>query len=209
MYRRVFSVLLLLLATTAFAACDDMSTTPTAAPMTNSELENQIKAKLNSDQQLRSANLSVTADAAKNEASLSGTVDSAALRNRAVEMAKSARSGLMITDKIEVKPREVSRAEYTEEQAMSEREKAKGFRETVGDSLDDAWIHMKIVTKLIGDADTPERKINVDVVDNMVTLRGTVDTAEQKAEAGRIASETDGVRSVKNQLKVAARTKSV
>jgi osmotically-inducible protein OsmY len=43
----------------------------------------------------------------------------------------------------------------------------------------------------------------------MVTLRGTVDTAEQKAEAGRIASETDGVRSVKNQLKVAARTKSV
>jgi osmotically-inducible protein OsmY len=62
---------------------------------------------------------------------------------------------------------------------------------------------MKIVAKLIGDADTPERKINVDVVDNVVTLRGTVDSPQQKAEAERIAKETDGVKSVKNQLKVA------
>jgi hypothetical protein len=56
---------------------------------------------------------------------------------------------------------------------------------------------------LIGDADTPERKINVDVVDGAVTLRGTVDTAEAKSEAERIAKETDGVKKVTNQLKVA------
>src|SRR5258708_2480126 len=65
---------------------------------------------------------------------------------------------------------------YSEEQAREERERAKANKETVGQSLEDAWIHTKIVAKLIGNTQTPERKINVDVVDGAVTLRGTVDT---------------------------------
>lgn len=92
---------------------------------------------------------------------------------------------------------------YTEEQAREERERAKSNKETVGQSLEDAWTHAKIVAKLIGDTQTPERKINVDVVDGVVTLRGTVDTAEAKTEAARIARETDGVKNVVDQLKVA------
>ena len=97
---------------------------------------------------------------------------------------------------------------YSEEQAREEREKAKANKESIGQSLEDAWIHTKIVAKLIGDADTPERKINVDVVDGAVTLRGTVDTAEAKSEAERIAKETDGVNKVTNQLKVAPPAKA-
>lgn len=93
------------------------------------------------------------------------------MRTRAVELAKSANAALVITDNIAVKPRELTRAEYTEDQARSERTKAKDYKEKIGDSLDDAWIHTKIVTKLIADAKTPERKINVDVVNNAVTLR--------------------------------------
>jgi osmotically-inducible protein OsmY len=89
---------------------------------------------------------------------------------------------------------------YTEEQAREERARAKGNKETIGGTLDDAWIHAKIVTKLIGDSQTPERKINVDVVNNEVTLRGTVDTPAAKSEAERVAKETDGVKKVTNQL---------
>ena len=62
------------------------------------------------------------------------------------------------------------------------------------------------MAKLIGDSKTPERKINVDVVNNVVTLRGMVETADQKAEAGRIAKETEGVKSVNNQLKVGGKS---
>ncbi|HEX3086107.1 MAG TPA: BON domain-containing protein, partial [Pyrinomonadaceae bacterium] len=87
---------------------------------------------------------------------------------------------------------------YTEEQAREEREKAKASKETIGQSLEDAWIHTKVVAKLISDSQTPERKINVDVVDGAVTLRGQVDTAEGKSEAERLAKETDGVKSVRN-----------
>jgi osmotically-inducible protein OsmY len=91
---------------------------------------------------------------------------------------------------------------YSEEEARAERARARKNKETIGDTLDDAWIHTKIVAKLIGNSKTPERKINVDVVNNAVTLRGTVDTAEAKAEAERVAKETDGVKTVTNQLKI-------
>lgn len=93
---------------------------------------------------------------------------------------------------------------YTEEQAREERERAKANQETLGQSLEDAWVHTKVVAKLIGNSQTPERKINVDVLDGVVTLRGQVDTPEGKTEAERLAKETDGVKSVKNELKVVA-----
>jgi hyperosmotically inducible periplasmic protein len=96
---------------------------------------------------------------------------------------------------------------YSEEQAREERARAKENKETVGDTLDDAWIHTKIVAKLIANSKTPERKINVDVVNNAVTLRGTVDSAEEKAEAERVAKATEGVQKVTNQLKVVAPSK--
>ena len=100
------------------------------------------------------------------------------------------------------------RGDYTEKQATEERERAKESKETIGDTLDDAWIHTKIVAKLIADSDTPERKINVDVVNNVVTLRGTVDTPQAKTDAEKIAKETDGVKNVVNQLKVAPAAKA-
>lgn len=103
---------------------------------------------------------------------------------------------------------EDSRGSYTEKQAQEERDRAKANKETIGDTLDDAWIHTKIVAKLIANSTTPERKINVDVVKNVVTLRGTVDSADEKAAAEKIAKDTDGVKSVVNQLKVAPAPKA-
>ena len=79
---------------------------------------------------------------------------------------------------------------------------AKDAGDTVSDSLDDTWIHTKIVAKLIGDTDVSERKINVDVDKKIVTLRGVVSSPAEKIEAARIAKETDGVVKVVNLLKV-------
>ncbi len=101
-----------------------------------------------------------------------------------------------------------SRSEYTEREAQEAREKAKSAGETIGDTLDDAWIHTKIVAQLIANSTTPERNINVDVVKNVVTLRGTVETAEAKAAAEKLAKETEGVTKVVNQLKVAPAAKA-
>lgn len=114
----------------------------------------------------------------------------------------------MNAPRAEATPMATATPKYTEEQAREERARAKENKETIGDTLDDAWIHTKIVAKLIANSKTPERKINVDVVNNAVTLRGTVDSAEEKAEAERTAKETEGVTKVTNQLKVVAPPKS-
>jgi osmotically-inducible protein OsmY len=190
----------------AFLGCDaNKNDSPYNAngAISEAELEKLVESKLDSDPELKAANLTVNADAERNEVTLLGSVDSPALRSRAVELAKSARPGLNVKDEISVEQREPSRDEFTSERARSERDRAQRFGERIGESIEDAWIHAKIVAKLVGDPDAPARKINVDVVDSVVTLRGTVDTAEQKAEAERIARTTDGVKSVNNQLKVA------
>ena len=206
---RHFLVLSLLLCLSLVACTKGTDTTThaakeTAPKMSNSDLKAMVQQKINADADLQAAKLDVDADADHNAVTLSGKVATETERTRAVELARAAHPGLTVTDKIDVTPREVPRAEYTSEQARVEVERAKARNETVGGSLDDAWIHAKIVTKLMADNDTPEHKINVDVDKNVVTLRGNVGTAAAKQEAERIARDTEGVKRVSNQLKVVA-----
>ena len=168
----------------------------------NSDIERSIKTQLSSDPGLQG--IAVDARADKNEVTLSGTVPSEELRTRAVDVAKSGRPDLIVTDKIDVQPREVSRSEYTDEMARTAREKTKKLGDQLGDSLDDAWIHAKIQAKLIDNPDTPSREINIDVINKVVTLRGQVNTINAKDEAERTARQTQGVKRVNNLLKVQA-----
>jgi BON domain-containing protein len=80
----------------------------TASPSTtfliyNLELERSIRAKLETDKRLKGA-IDVSVEAAKNEVTLSGAVASAASRDRAVELVQSAHAGLVINNRIAVKP---------------------------------------------------------------------------------------------------------
>jgi osmotically-inducible protein OsmY len=178
--------------------------TTRAANFTDSDLERAIKTQLATDTSLPASDIKVDADAAKNQATLSGTVHTEQERIRAVDLAKAARPGLTVEDKIDVKPRELSRADYTEDLAREEGRKATSTGDKIGSSIDDAWIHSKISSKLFADKDTPSRKINVDVNDNVVTLRGEVESQTSKMEAERIAKETEGVKRVVNRLIVKA-----
>jgi hypothetical protein len=79
--------------------------TPTpGANLSDSDLEKAIRAKLESDDALKQAKLSVSADAKDNKATISGTVVSQEMRTKAVDLAKSAQPGVTIEDKIDVKP---------------------------------------------------------------------------------------------------------
>jgi osmotically-inducible protein OsmY len=70
----------------------------------NANLETAVKAKFKADEQLRSADLGVSADSAKNEITLSGSVESHELRFKAVDLAKSVDSEVRVNDQIDVKP---------------------------------------------------------------------------------------------------------
>jgi osmotically-inducible protein OsmY len=73
---------------------------PTAA---NAKLEETVYSMLRRDNGLRTANLKVDADVTKNEVTLSGTVDSDAMRERAVELAKTAQVGVVVNNRINVR----------------------------------------------------------------------------------------------------------
>lgn len=94
----------------------------------------------------------------------------------------------------------ITREEYEKNKADYEKEKGSS---TIGQGANDMWLWVKTRASLLGTNDLRESTINVDVVNDVVTLKGTVETAAQKAKAEQVAKGIDGVKSVKNELKVA------
>jgi osmotically-inducible protein OsmY len=94
----------------------------------------------------------------------------------------------------------VSREEYDRNRADYERDKGSS---TIGSGANDSWLWFKTRAALLTTNDLRESTINVDVVNDAVTLKGTVETAAQKTKAEQVAKDIDGVKSVKNELKVA------
>jgi hyperosmotically inducible periplasmic protein len=78
--------------------------------------------------------------------------------------------------------------------------------QTVGEEIDDATITTKVEARLTADPDVSAFNVDADTNEGVVRLSGTVETAEAKAEAEKLARETEGVRRVINDIKVGERT---
>ncbi len=98
--------------------------------------------------------------------------------------------------------RSLTREEYERDKARYQKE-AKESGRNVGAGLNDSWLWVKTRFDLAAADDLRDSTINVDVNNDVVTLTGTVATAEQKAKAEAIAKAVEGVKSVKNMLTVA------
>jgi len=72
-----------------------------------------------------------------------------------------------------------------------------------GELLSDGAITAKIKSKMALDDTIEARDINVTTRDRVVTLSGRVGTATQRQRAVQLARETEGVKSVKDELKSA------
>jgi osmotically-inducible protein OsmY len=94
----------------------------------------------------------------------------------------------------------VTREEYNKNRADYERDKGSS---TIGSGANDSWLWFKTRAALMTTSDLRESTIDVDVVNDVVTLKGTVGTAAEKTKAEQVAKGIDGVKSVKNELKVA------
>lgn len=73
----------------------------------------------------------------------------------------------------------------------------------VQEVMDDAGVTAKIKAKLLADPEVAGVHIDVDTIDGLVTLNGKVASADQKAEAEKLATRTEGVKSVRNLITVA------
>ena len=96
-----------------------------------------------------------------------------------------------------------SKEEYERDKA-NYRAEAKNKNESVGESMEDGWIHIKVRAALAAADDLRDSTINVDVDNNVVTLRGSVGNAASKKAAEDAAKKVDGVKSVSNKLEIKA-----
>ena len=94
----------------------------------------------------------------------------------------------------------VNRADYDKSRADYEKDKGSS---TIGQGANDSWLWFKTRAALMTTSDLRESTVNVDVVNDVITLKGTVATAEQKKKAEDVAKAIEGQKGVKNELKVA------
>jgi osmotically-inducible protein OsmY len=74
--------------------------------------------------------------------------------------------------------------------------------QTAGQYVDDSTITATVKAKLVGEKTANLTRIEVDTTNQVVTLNGIVDSAEQKAKAEQIAHQVGGVKGVKNNLQI-------
>lgn len=98
--------------------------------------------------------------------------------------------------------REISRADYDKDKDMYAADAKKAGR-TIGSGVEDGWLWTKTTSALATTNDLRDSTIDVDVENAVVTLTGTVATKAEMEKAIKAAQEVDGVKSVKNSLKVA------
>ena len=93
----------------------------------------------------------------------------------------------------------VSRDEYDKNRAEYEKDRGSS---TIGQGINDSWIWFKTRAALSAASDLRDSTINVDVVNDMITLKGTVANAAQKASAEKVAKGIEGQKGVKNEITV-------
>jgi hyperosmotically inducible periplasmic protein len=74
--------------------------------------------------------------------------------------------------------------------------------QTAGQYVDDSTITASVKAKLVGDKTANLTRIDVDTTNQVVTLNGIVESADQKTKAEQLARQVGGVKGVKNNLQV-------
>jgi hypothetical protein len=97
----------------------------------------------------------------------------------------------------------ISQEEYDKDKGTFG-QKAKDLGDKVGTSVTDGWLWVKTRGALATASDVTSTGINVDVTNGVITLRGTVPSADQLKKADAAAKGVSGSKGVQNQLKVAA-----
>ena len=155
----------------------------------------------------------IDADVKDGMVTLQGTVPTEAARARAIAVAKGADGVKGVTDQLRLAPpgsdmraAAARTADKAAVQADKAADKTVASTKKAGRLLDDGWIKSKIYAQFLADWNTvlEDSNIDIDVDKGVVTLNGSVKSTAARTKAVAIAKGTDGVKSVKNLLKVVA-----
>jgi hyperosmotically inducible periplasmic protein len=155
---------------------------------TDPGITTSVKSKLTTDDLVKARRIDV--DTRDKVVTLTGEVNSADERERALQIARDTNGVTNVIDQLNVRPEAAATT---------------GTTTTAPEAGSDAGITTAVKSKLLADPDTSGLSISVDTQNGMVTLTGTVASAAEKTEALKIARETSGVTQVKDQLVVGRR----
>ena len=159
----------------------------TSQRSSNDTLKDRIAYRLETSPIVRKYDVKVAVD--HNIAKLTGTVATEAQRTEASRLAKV--DGItQVENQIKV--------DKDVDQTLAERSKS-GLRKT-GEAITDAWITTKVTWFFLGEDALKGSDINVDTANRVVTLKGTVASEAGRRRAIELASHTDGVSKVVDQL---------
>lgn len=196
--RTVHTFAIALLTTSAFAA-------PAMAQVSavkDGWLVMKIHSEFVGEDELDGSNIDVDVD--KGVVTLKGTVRSAAAKAKAVAEARQNDGVKNVIDQLQVVPAPADRPTGTSGTMPTTGDKMENKSRSAGRAVDDGWIKSKIYAQYMGDWNTvlDDSDIDIDVKNNVVTLNGTVKSAEAKTKAVATAKATDGVKSVTDNLRV-------
>jgi hyperosmotically inducible protein len=184
-------------------ATAEQSTTPNAQaqpqerkggnPITDGWITMKVHSQFVTEDALEDSDIDVDTNAGV--VTLNGTVATDAGRTRAVAITKATDGVKSVTDKLRVA------AERGTDVTGAARQAGKD----AGRKITDGWITSKIYAQFLTETALDDSDIDVDVTKGAVTLTGAVRSDAGRQRAVAIAKATDGVKDVKDSLKVVTR----
>lgn len=156
-----------------------------ACAQTDAGITTSVKAQLAADDDVKVFQINVETN--NKVVTLSGAVDTARAKSRAVEIARGTDGVANVVDKIQVTgATEVATETYSPDRAM----------------FSDTALTAGVKGKLAGDPMVSALAIDVDTENQIVTLTGDVRTNAERQRAVRLAREVAGVKDVVDRLTV-------
>lgn len=121
--------------------------------------------------------------------------------NKAVVVNNNTNTNTVTPANTSAEKKEMTREDFDKDKDKYAKE-AKDEKSTIGQGTNDLWLWTKTRTALAGVDELRDSTINVDVENDVVTLRGTVGTKSQQENAVKTAKSVEGVKDVKDMLKV-------
>jgi len=147
----------------------------------------KVKAKIAADNALNAFQIQV--ETKDKVVTLTGNIDSEEAKNAALEVARNTKGVVDVVDMISVK-------------TASHSGDAPEPNRSLGATIDDAGITVRVKTRLLEDPSVNGSRIDVDTRNGIVFLTGSVDSKAQKEKAIQLAKETEGVADVRANLTV-------
>ena len=165
--------------------------------LSDSWLTTKIQAQYFADEDVKARHINVSTRSGV--VTLTGFVDGPAQREEAVQIARNTDGVVRVEDRLAI-----AAAQQGESGAAATTGSAPDPAGGAAGVLDDAQVTARVQAKYFVDDLVKGRRIDVDTTAGVVTLSGHVASEQERAQALRLARETEGVQRVEDHLIVTA-----